>query len=125
MGSAVSSGSNAPSNAAPQDGASTSNGEPIDTAVAPPVQEASAPLVVAEGRYHPYPGQEDMNISWTTPSRSGRPTFEAPGDGLMLDLMTTPQAAFALAPVQTEPIPYTPPHGFPPVVTSMTSAYKR
>jgi hypothetical protein len=65
-------------------------------------------LIIVEGRYHPYPGQSDPNVNWVQ-SGPNSPQLTR------TENTNTPRAAFAVAPVPAEPIPYTPPRGYPPV----------
>lgn len=66
------------------------------------------PMIVVQGRYDPYPGQSDPNISWITPrDPNGSDAEKGP----------TPMANPGVNPSVAAPIPYTPEGGYPPVIT--------
>ncbi len=72
------------------------------------------PLVVVEGRYHPYPGQSDPYVHWLTPTTTQRMRAE-----LVVSEAETPFAISATGPTRADPIPYTPDGGYPPVRHSL------
>lgn len=72
------------------------------------------PMIVVQGRYDPYPGQADPNITWITPrgNKTGGSDLDEKGP--------TPLANPGVLPTEAAPIPYTPEGGYPPVWTFRT-----
>jgi hypothetical protein len=67
------------------------------------------PMIVVQGRYDPYPGQADPNVSWITPRDNGT----SPNGDMVKG--STPMANPGVGPSVAAPIPYTPEGGYPPV----------
>lgn len=70
-------------------------------------QPTRPPMIVVQGRYDPYPGQADPNITWITP-RGNAENDDEKGP--------TPMANPGVNPSVAAPIPYTPEGGYPPVI---------